>query len=412
MELNLNINLTPSQKQVWEAINNPQYKYYVLNFSRQSGKSILCQVLCVTWLFSPNQYIGYICRNYILAKKLYRALMQILPQGYVKQSNATDLTITVGTSTLTFFSSESGNSLRGLTFTKLLLDEFAFFQFEQTDGSDLYDNIIFPTTKARCDKVVIVSTPCGKNKFYNFFLRGESNDYPNWFSLKKTIYDDSLVTEEQINEIKSSLPELAFRQEFLVEFIDEAGSFFNNYSQCFIKQNFNYNEPLYLGLDFSSVGTDKTVATLINQSNQVLQFEFDGTLDIRYHNIAKLINNTPNIRLCYLEANGVGTPMINEIRKQIKNKHILQEFITTNATKLQEASELQILFDTNNITFDENNAALKQELSDFGYTITKTGKMQLSAKNGLHDDRCLSLMIALQCKIDKTKIGQYNFRFR
>ena len=71
------------------------------------------KVLCIEWLFTHNKKIAYICRNYILAKKLYKDLIQYIPQDCIKQANGTDLTIeSIYGSSITFFSAESGASLR------------------------------------------------------------------------------------------------------------------------------------------------------------------------------------------------------------------------------------------------------------------------------------------------------------
>lgn len=71
------------------------------------------KVLCIEWLFKNNMKIAYICRNYILAKKIYKDLIQYIPQQFIKKANGTDLTIeSLFGSTITFFSAESGASLR------------------------------------------------------------------------------------------------------------------------------------------------------------------------------------------------------------------------------------------------------------------------------------------------------------
>ena len=148
------------------------------------------KVLCIEWLFTHNKKIAYICRNYILAKKLYKDLIQYIPNEYIKQANGTDLTIeSIFGSSITFFSAESGASLRGLTFHYLILDEFAFFKQEQTDGTNLWNDILFPTIKVNGILTVFVSTPLGKNNlFHTMYLRGLDESYPTYHSILKDIH--------------------------------------------------------------------------------------------------------------------------------------------------------------------------------------------------------------------------------
>ena len=81
-KLHFKINLTKSQKEAYDAIHTKGWKYYTFVWSRQSGKSTLMKVLCIEWLFTHNKKIAYICRNYILAKKLYKDRPDLLNTYY------------------------------------------------------------------------------------------------------------------------------------------------------------------------------------------------------------------------------------------------------------------------------------------------------------------------------------------
>lgn len=379
-----------------------------------AGKSTLMKVLCIEWLFEKRRRIAYVCRNYILAKKIYQDLIQYFPQQYLKKANGSDLTIeTIFGSTLTFFSAESGASLRGQSFHYLIMDEFSFFPFQQTDGTNLWNDILFPTTKVNGIKTIFVSTPLGKqNLFFEMYQRGLNKaEYPNYHSIKKDIYSDGLITPSDIEDIKKNIPDISFKQEFLCEFLDESGSFFQGYARCFKQFNYNDNIPQYIGIDLSNVGADKTILTKINQNNEVEQYEIAGTLDVKYYKIAKLIDNTPNLKNVIIEANGAGIVQINEIKKLTSKSYLIKEFVTTNSSKLEQASALSLLFAKEEISLKEENIWLFNELSHFGYKFTKTGKMQLMGESNEHDDRVLSLMLAIQAKQDKSKQGAYEIQF-
>lgn len=113
IKLNFKIKLTDSQQEAYKAAHDKEIKFLTLVWSRQSGKSTLMKVLCIEWLFSKNKKIAYICKNYILAKKIYKDLLQFIPNEYIKSANGSDLIIeSLFGSTITFFSAESGASLR------------------------------------------------------------------------------------------------------------------------------------------------------------------------------------------------------------------------------------------------------------------------------------------------------------
>lgn len=358
-------------------------------------------VLCIEWLLKRSCSIAYVCRNFTLAKKLYRDLVKILPKEIIASSNGSDFFFeTTNGSTLNFYSSEQGSSLRGQTFDYMICDEFAFFKMAQTDGTHLWNDILSPTLKAKGKKCIFVSTPLGKNNMlYTMYKRGVSENFPKYVSILKTIYDDGFVNKEEIEEIKKSIPELSFRQEYLCEWMEDGNTFFTGYSDCF--KEFEYEAAReWFGVDLSGNGNDNTIVTKINENNEVKQYKIEGTIETKYHKIAKLINESQNLAAAYLENNGIGAPMILEIKKLVNNKSKIHEWSTTNASKEEIISDLAVKIANREITFNKNDIELYEELGDFIVTVSKTRKLTFAARNNTHDDRVMSLAMALRAKQD------------
>ena len=363
-------------------------------------------VLCTEWLLKPNVKIGYICRTSIFAETGYADLLRILPEALIKKANGTTKYVeTVFGSSIRFFSAESGNSLRGQSFHYLINDEFAYFGFEQTDGSDLWNHILSPTVKVKGRKCIFVSTPLGKNnRFYEMYLRGLDDNFPQYKSILKTIYDDGLISKDEIEETRKSIPELAFKQEYLCKFLDSALTFFTGFEKVFkpIKPIFN---KTWIGVDLSGNGQDATILTKINEKNEVEQFEVKGTLDMKYIQISNIINESNNLQMVYLENNGLGTPMINEIQKLVNERSKIREWTTTNASKEEILSKLAVIIAQEGISLNEMDRSLFSEFGTFVANYTKSGHLQFGAIAGKHDDRIMSLAIALRAKDDyDTKI--------
>ena len=408
MRINFDISLSKSQQEVYELVQNKQYKYITVAFSRQSGKTVLMLVLCIQWLFQKYMSIAYICRNFVLAKRLYKELIKILPKEVIKSANGTDLTIeSVYGSTLTFYSAEQGASLRGQTFNYMICDEFAFHKMEQPDGTHLWNDILSPTLKARGKKCIFVSTPLGKNNiFYEMFQRGLSDEYPNYASILKTIYDDGFITEDEIEEIKKSIPELSFKQEYLCEWLDDGISFFQGFSDCFDIEKYSGYKS-WMGIDCSGDGSDSTICAKISENGAVELFEAIGTLDMKYRQIADFINRTNPVAV-YGEVNGLGSPMLNEIKRLVKNKNKIYDWVTSNSSKEEIISKMAVEIANKSIHFLKNDMKLYNELGNFVVTVSKSRKLTFAARGNGHDDRVLATAIALKAREDFKYSGSNN----
>lgn len=379
-----------------------------------SGKTILAEILLIEFLCKNNTFNAYISPTYSQGRKVYKELTTLLePTRVIKKANSSTLTIeTVYGSTFQAFSMDSPNSIRGYTVDGILvMDECAFYPDELPDGSEPWSSVIMPITKARKPKVLAISTPKGKRGFWFDMYLKAINGVKGYKEISATIYEDDLISKDEIEDIRKSVSPLAFREEFLVEFLDSSLTFFQGFENCFINYAFNENEKCWIGVDLSSTNGDNTVVTLINESMQVKQYVVDGNLDVKYNKIANIINSTPTLVAAYLENNGVGLPMINEIKKLVKHKSKIYEWTTTNSSKEEIVSDLAVKIANKEIYFNNEDKGLFAELGKFIVKYTKTGKMQFEGANGTHDDRILSLCIALRCLNDFKYVGSNGLKF-
>ena len=400
MKINFNINLTKKQKEAYDIMHDKGTQFLIARWSRQCGKTVFAEIMLIEYLCKPYKFNAYISPTFAQGKKVFAELTQLLDStGIIKRCNAQDLKIeSIYGSTLKFFSMESPTSIRGNTVSGLLvLDEAAFFPVQLSDGSDPYYNVIFPIIKARKPKVLVISTPNGRQGcYYDLYLKAYNGE-KGYKQLTASIYDDDLITKDEIEELKRGYPPLAFKQEFEVEFLDNALTVFPNFQTCF-DGHFEKGK-CWIGIDPSSVGEDNTIVSIINNDNQVKQYKIDGTLDQKYDKIARIINDY-NPTATYIENNSIGEVMANEIRKKLHRKSNFYTFTTTNDSKKQYISLLAVAIANNEIHFEEDNKLLYSELSTFTFKLTKGGNITYAARDGYHDDTVTSLGICLQCRQD------------
>ena len=413
MDIKFDIKRTKGQKIAYNMLHDPKIKYMILVWSRQSGKSTFAELACVESLCKQNRFSGYVAPTYKHGQKVFFELLRILEStGIVKKSNAADLRIeSIYGSVLQFFSGEAPTSIRGNTITDILIiDEAAYFPDILPNGEDIWYNVIQPTTKVRCKKIIMISTPAGKRGFfYQHYMRAlEGKD--GYACMKRTIYDDDLASPEYIEDQKKSIPEKIFAQEYECIFLDSSLTFFEGFENCFGKYPYHHGKE-WIGVDLSGNGSDETIITKINEKNEVFQYKITGTLDMKYAKIADVFNKSNAVAI-YMENNGLGLPIINEVKKIVKHKNKIYEWSTTNSSKEEIITTLAVKIANKEIYFNEEDTELFSQFGTFLCKISpKTKKFTFEAMSGSHDDRIMSLAIALRCQQDFKHNSAKNMNF-
>ncbi len=251
-----------NQNRIHYSINNEPYKYYVLNIGRQFGKTMLAMNQTYYWAFNQNNIqCAWVSPIYKQCKKVFDEMVKAFEGTGLIQSNATDLIIkTKNGSTIQFFSAERYDNIRGFTFDYLVCDEFAFM------SEQAWTEVLRATVLVKGKKVLLISTPKGKNHFYNLFNLDGLN--PQYKSFKMTSYD-GLALADEIDGARFTLPENVFKQEYLAEFVDNGSGVFK---QLPINDTPKDTGRYYAGIDLGRAD-DYTVLTIINDLGQMVHCE-------------------------------------------------------------------------------------------------------------------------------------------
>ena len=184
--MDVKLKYTPHQGQrvVHEAIDSGKYKFIVVNGSRQSGKSKLISIEVIKRaLNESNKRIMVVSPKASQSKKIAKDIINPIKNSapnLIKSATESMGNINctfINGSSIDFKSAESKDSLRGNTVDYLFIDEAAFV------AEDTVNEILLPMVITRPNAVIIiVSTPKGKNWFYDYFQKGKNDEYDNYFS--------------------------------------------------------------------------------------------------------------------------------------------------------------------------------------------------------------------------------------
>jgi len=226
-----------NQKLIHHSIRNELYKYYILNIGRQFGKTMLGINQMLDWAINDSGCnIAWVTPIYKQGKKVFSELEKATINSGLFEYNQTELTVKGFNSTISFFSGERPDNIRGNTFDYLIIDEFAFTREE------LWSEVLSATVLVKGKKVLFISTPKGKNHFYKLSLQPNYDNRYKYFHF--TSYDTPFINALDLEERKRSLPSHVFKQEYLAEFIDNASGLFTNVRDCILTPENYYVKDL------------------------------------------------------------------------------------------------------------------------------------------------------------------------
>jgi hypothetical protein len=108
------------------------------------------------------------------------------------------------------FGADNPDSLRGLYFDGVVLDETADMKPE------VWTTIILPAILDRGGWADFIGTPKGINLFSEMYFKALKD--PDWYASLRTVYDTGALSEAEIELARSTMTEAQFRQEFLCDF--------------------------------------------------------------------------------------------------------------------------------------------------------------------------------------------------
>ena len=385
-----------NQSLIHNSINNDNHKYYVLSIGRQFGKSLLAVNQVLYWFFNiPNCKIGWVSPIYKQSKKVFNDIENAFassPQVF-KSKNGTELTYkSHQNSTIEFFSAERYDNIRGFTFDFLVCDEFAFMD------SEAWTEVLRATVLVRGKKVLLISTPKGKNHFHQIFnLESQNHQYK---SFKMTSYDNPIINPSEIDDARVTLPDHVFRQEYLAEFVDGGAGMFNDLTVITTSERTN---RMYGGLDIGRAD-DYTVLTIFNERGEMFYIE-RWNKDTWSNIVGKVVSRINEFSCNTLvEVNGIGDPIFEQLKDKVNDSQLIIPFVTTSKSKQDIIEQLVVANQNKEVKVLDKDWLLK-ELDLFTYEYNpKTKSVRYSAPNGFHDDSVMATAIAYHSlKINSNK---------
>lgn len=370
-----------------QRILDSQSRFRVIMCGRRFGKSELSQIEIISEALKGNQ-VAYITPTYKLAKTFFEKLIRVVQFEY----NKSDLVIHFPNGgSVEFFTGERLDNLRGRKFHFVVVDEASFIP----NLEDGWLNSIRPTLTDYKGKALFLSTPRGKNYFYQLYCKQDQD----WESFKFTTYDNPYIDVDEINDARRQLPEAVFEQEYMANPMENAANpFGNNFITLCIKP-LSHLEPMYYGIDLAK-SVDWTVIIGLDINGNVAYYNrFQKDWATTKETILTLDRSKPIM----IDSTGVGDAITEDLQRYFQRMY---GFKYTSQSKQQLMELLASTIHKQEIGFPEG--PIKSELEIFEYVYTSTG-VRYNAPDGYHDDCVNALGLANKCKNDHKLSGVYRY---
>lgn len=411
--------LTSYQRDIWNFfcksngdLDLGSGKVAVVKSTRQSGKSFLAQMLLIAVSFSKNGAISAIYEPSLGQSRVqYKAVVNAMKgSDLIKNANSSLLEIEfINGSTIYFKSTEQ--SSRGYTVDFLILDEAAWLREDE-----IYS--ILPLASAKNAIILVASTPfISDGYFYTLYNKGlKPTEFLKSFDWSKEPEIDRFLTPERKEFYKQTMSRSKYITEVLGEFLSDDGMLFRNIEACTTDERPAASGKLYVGVDWGSgKENDYTAMAVINDNGEQCGLYVTNNLSPMQQiewasTIIKDLNQKATIAKLTCEANSIGAVYIDALKQRIGGKIKITEFTTTNKSKQDLVTTLQIALENKDIALLRDNEQLNQLRSYEAQINPRTKNISYNGKAGVHDDIVIALMLAYFSY--KQRLGTYSITFK
>ncbi len=389
----------PFDKQ-FEIMTDP-HRFRVVDCGRRWGKTNLAMKEAWNMMFQRYQKTGERQRGWVVAPTIPLVreswlTAEILLKDYIVNKKENPI-MTMNFGDVGFLEFKSADrddeGLKGAGLDCCVIDEAALV------SRKAWEYGLRPCLSDKIGKAIFISTPRGRNWFYEMYLRGQDSDDTEVMSWKYPTDTNPYFPDSEWISIQARTPEMILKQEYMADFLEDEGSVFHNLESCFRGELEGHNiegESYTIGVDLAKT-EDFTVITVMRNSDCQL-VNIHRSKDRDWSLQKKFIKSIHKIyvqSIVHVDATGLGSPIEEDLRK---SGVVVRPYKFTNQSKIALVEQLVVAIEQGLIGIPKvpQTDFLIEELKAFTYERTPMGNIRYNAPEGLHDDGVISLGLAVK----------------
>ncbi len=331
---------------------------------------------------------GWIAPTYLIAERGLEALRGIGGNAILihgQNPAIAEFDGACGHVRILFLSAERPQGILGFGFQGVVVDESAMIP------ADVWTTYIRPTLSDHMGWATLISTPRGRNWFFDLFTRGQDPDQPAYAAFTFPSNTNPYFPKEEWEEARASLPHDIFRQEYEAEFLEDSAGVFRGVEECLYDGEATRAGDLLIGIDLAK-HNDYTVLVAIDAlTGACVAIDRFNLLDwpVAKERIAAFCREHRGA--AYMEVNSIGDVIYDDLKTVIPDLH---PWVTTKHTKTQAIQRLIVDIEQRRVSWPRSWSVLTDEMKRYEYQIGPSGAISYNAPAGYHDDCVMALAIA------------------
>ncbi len=343
---------------------------------------------------------GWIAPTYNVAERGIEAFRQIA-EGFVTITGRTPAKVEFiglhGPVRIWFLSADNPDNIRGYGFQGLVVDEAASIP------PDVWNYVLRPTIGQTMGWAVLISTPKGRNWFFDMFTRGMDPREKDHKSFKFPSIASPYFPQQEWEDARRTLPQDVFRQEYEAEFLEDSAGVFHNIEACLVESTKGGAGETVIGCDIAK-HTDFTVLIAMDsQTGHAFDTERFNRLDWPIQK-ERIVSFTRKHRgRLILDATGAGDPIYDDLVRVCPS---ITPFKFTNHSKVELIQRLIVAVEQGRVHWPNAWEVLTNEMKRYEYRISANGSITYTAPEGYHDDCVIALALANKFRQEYAQPGQ------
>lgn len=388
------------QKKLWvpheggqAELMQSQARFRIVRAGRRWGKTEwAAHEALMAAILKPDQMVWWVANSDKNVRRGYRKVLSQLPTSLLARpapsAKANDRVLEFKNgSMIEFYTAGTPDSLAGEGLNFLVVDEAALID------EMVWYQLLRPTLSDKDGRAIIISTPRGRNWFWKLWRRGQQpgKEYASWHF---TSLDNPIISSEEVEDARRTLPKMLFEQEYMAEFLQNAASWFTIPDSQVTHDLVDPAGWVMLGIDLAKK-EDFTVVSGCNAETRMPcvydrwnEISWTTQLELLSDEIDRLEANprVEGVTIC-VDSTGLGDVVYDNL------DDLGYDVIPVN---FGAGSQKELMAKQLSADIEQKRAwvfdSMLDEFESYEYNFTPSGRMQFEAADG-HDDKVSAKML-------------------